>query len=308
MLLVQYLGFIPSIPGGKESFVTSSAINNYVRLKIMPAPVKRKYYRVHIAYLIMILTMKQSISISDVQKILPADSSEDCVRSVYEAYSEKFRQLALFFNQQVQSAATDIRTPSGNEEGAVGAAGHRVRTHRRVLQNSGGEADPPVRRRYGGRSGRRAAPGVTPSPPPPPPRRRRQRSVCALMQGNPLFYRYHPPQPTPESIRTDMTALPPGKAMEDKWFVGFYDGDCLIAVMDPILNYPAADTAFIGLFMTAHDRQGCGLGSRILRDCIARLAAAGYHRLRLAVDEGNPQSLAFWTKNGFVLTGEVHPP
>ena len=102
VLLVQYLSFIPSIPGGKESFVTSSAINNYVRLKIMPAPVKRKYYRVHIAYLIMILTMK------------------DCVRSVYEAYSEKFRQLALFFNQQVQSAATDIRTPSGNEEGAVG--------------------------------------------------------------------------------------------------------------------------------------------------------------------------------------------
>ena len=112
--------------------------------------------------------------------------------------------------------------------------------------------------------------------------------VCALMQGNPLFYRYHPPQPTPESIRTGMTALPPGKAMEDKWFVGFYDGDCLIAVMDLILNYPAADTAFIGLFMT-------------------RLSAAGYHRLRLAVDEGNPQSLAFWTKNGFVLTGEVHP-
>lgn len=39
----------------------------------------------------------------------------------------------------------------------------------------------------------------------------------------------------------------------------------------------------------------------------ARLSAAGYHRLRLAVDEGNPQSLAFWTKNGFTLTGEVHP-
>ena len=152
VLLVQYLGFIPSIPGGKESFVTSSAINNYVRLKIMPAPVKRKYYRVHIAYLIMILTMKQSISISDVQKILPADSSEDCVRSVYEAYSEKFRQLALFFNQQVQSAATDIRLRGRG--GGRGAAGHRVRTHRRVLQNSGGEADPPVRRRYGGRSGR----------------------------------------------------------------------------------------------------------------------------------------------------------
>ena len=64
VLLAQYLNFIPAMPGGKESFVTSSTINNYVRLKIMPAPVKRKYFRVHIAYLIMILTMKQSISIS----------------------------------------------------------------------------------------------------------------------------------------------------------------------------------------------------------------------------------------------------
>ena len=26
-----------------------------------------------------------------------------------------------------------------------------------------------------------------------------------------------------------------------------------------------------------------------------------------ALMQGNPQSLAFWTKNGFTLTGEVHP-
>ena len=45
VLLAQYLNFIPAMPGGKESFVTSSTINNYVRLKIMPAPVKRKYFR-----------------------------------------------------------------------------------------------------------------------------------------------------------------------------------------------------------------------------------------------------------------------
>lgn len=63
----------------------------------MPAPVKRKYHRVHIAYLVMILTMKQSLSISDVQKVIPPmDSSEDEVLSVYEDYSEKFRRLALF--------------------------------------------------------------------------------------------------------------------------------------------------------------------------------------------------------------------
>lgn len=119
VLLAQYLTFIPAMPGGKESFVTSSTINNYVRLKIMPAPVKRKYFRIHIAYLIMILTMKQSINISDVQKIIPSDIPEEEVRAVYEDYSAKFRHIGLFFNQQVQDAAADIRSPDQSSEGAV---------------------------------------------------------------------------------------------------------------------------------------------------------------------------------------------
>ena len=120
VLLEQYLRFIPTPAGAKEHIVTSATINNYVRLKIMPAPVKRKYHRVHIAYLVMILTMKQSLSISDVQKVIPPmDSSEDEVLSVYEDYSEKFRRLALFFNQQVQSAAEGVRSTEQSSDNAV---------------------------------------------------------------------------------------------------------------------------------------------------------------------------------------------
>lgn len=120
VLLEQYLSFIPTPARAKEHIVTSATINNYVRLKIMPAPVKRKYHRVHIAYLVMILTMKQSLSISDVQKVIPPmDSSEDEVLSVYEDYSEKFRRLALFFNQQVQSAAEGVRSTEQSSDNAV---------------------------------------------------------------------------------------------------------------------------------------------------------------------------------------------
>ena len=120
VLLEQYLSFIPTPAGAKEHIVTSATINNYVRLKIMPAPVKRKYHRVHIAYLVMILTMKQRLSISDVQKVIPPmDSSEDEVLSVYEDYSEKFRRLALFFNQQVQSAAEGVRSTEQSSDNAV---------------------------------------------------------------------------------------------------------------------------------------------------------------------------------------------
>ena len=37
--------------------------------------------------------------------------------------------------------------------------------------------------------------------------------------------------------------------MEDKYYLGFFAGDELVAVMDLILNYPKADIAFIGFFM-----------------------------------------------------------
>ena len=48
----------------------------------------------------------------------------------------------------------------------------------------------------------------------------------------------------------DMNALPPNKEMCDKYYLGFYDGEKLIAVMDFIMAYPDELTAFIGFFMT----------------------------------------------------------
>lgn len=116
-LLEEYLSFIPN--DNKNKFVTASTINNYVRLKIMPAPIKRKYYRIHIAYLIFILVLKQSLSINDVQKLVPLDISDEQIRAIYNNYSEKFRHLALFFNQQVQSAANDILSSSPDSDNAV---------------------------------------------------------------------------------------------------------------------------------------------------------------------------------------------
>ena len=47
--------------------------------------------------------------------------------------------------------------------------------------------------------------------------------------------------------------------------------------------------------------------SRILRDTEAALRAAGFRELRLAVDKGNPQSWAFWTKNGYARYGPEKP-
>lgn len=86
-LLSQYLGYLPySEEKGNESFITSNAINNYVRLGAMPAPVKKKYYKNHIAYLIMICVLKPSLSISDIGQLIPADLSEEQLLVKYNKF------------------------------------------------------------------------------------------------------------------------------------------------------------------------------------------------------------------------------
>ena len=52
-LLKGYLDYMP--PELKEEqIITGAAINNYVRRGYLPMPVKKRYYRIHIAHLIMI--------------------------------------------------------------------------------------------------------------------------------------------------------------------------------------------------------------------------------------------------------------
>ena len=105
----------------------------------------------------------------------------------------------------------------------------------------------------------------------------------------------------------DVTALPPEKCAEDKHYLGFFDRETLVAVLDLIERYPQDDTAYIGFFMTKKERQGYGLGSTFIGELMDELRRERFRKVRLAVDRGNPQSKAFWEKNGFALTGEEFP-
>ena len=131
-------------------------------------------------------------------------------------------------------------------------------------------------------------------------------SILRLCCNNKIFYQFHPPLPTKESIIEDMEALPPGKTYEDKFYIGFWQEENLTAVMDLILGYPSEDVAFIGFFMVDISVQGHGVGSGIISDILKDLKLRGYQEVQLGIDRGNPQSEAFWTKNGFVKTGREY--
>lgn len=117
-LLRGYLDYMP--PELKEEdVVTSSAINNYVRRGIMPGPQKKKYYRTHIACLLMICTLKQSLNMNMIMTILPKGNNEEQVRLTYDSFAQRHAMAAEYFVEQVRSAAGELLDHADSSATAV---------------------------------------------------------------------------------------------------------------------------------------------------------------------------------------------
>ena len=127
--------------------------------------------------------------------------------------------------------------------------------------------------------------------------------IVSLCSENKQYYKYCPPLVTHESIQADMKALPPDKDYSDKYYVGYFDGDKLIAVLDLIMAYPNEKTAFVGFFMTDVSGQNKGMGSSLVSELGDYLHGIGVKSIRLGWVDGNPQAEHFWLKNGFAPTG-----
>jgi len=130
--------------------------------------------------------------------------------------------------------------------------------------------------------------------------------IYEVLKANTIFYQFHPPMVTVESILEDMEALPPNKGYEDKYYIGFFDEGTLVAVMDIIEHYPNPGTALLGFFAMNTNLQGQGIGTEIISGSTDHLAQVGFKKVRLGIDKGNPQSKAFWLKNNFSFTGEEY--
>ncbi len=117
-LLMEYLDYMP--PELKEEqVITGAAINNYVRRGFLPGPKKKRYYRLHIACLIMICTLKQSLNMSMIQKLLPAGEDEQSIREAYESFVQRHRLTARYFVDQVRLAGAVILDHADTREPAV---------------------------------------------------------------------------------------------------------------------------------------------------------------------------------------------
>ena len=105
-LVNQYLGFFVYDPT-EEKLLTPSMVNNYVKLRLIPAPVRKKYARKHIALLLMICTFKQSLSMAAMAEMLPQDD-EELIHQEYVRFTASYLRISRYVVQQAKASAAPI--------------------------------------------------------------------------------------------------------------------------------------------------------------------------------------------------------
>lgn len=128
--------------------------------------------------------------------------------------------------------------------------------------------------------------------------------VYALCKSNQKYYEYMNAAPTIESLTQIISRVPEGAGTENKLFVGFYDNERLVSVLELIVGYPEDNDAFIGWFMVDGNLQNQGIGSQIFADVRASMTSQGYDYLSLYCEKENAEAIAFWRSQGFNIDKE----
>lgn len=94
VLLEEYLAAF--VIDSKDKIITPAMINNYVKHGVIPAPIKKKYNRTHLVYLIIISLMKQVISINLIKDMIEEQLKESNIEELLDIFTEKYLG---FFNE-----------------------------------------------------------------------------------------------------------------------------------------------------------------------------------------------------------------
>ena len=90
-LTARYLDGLPNLADSK---LTASMINNYVKVKLIPAPQGKRYSRRHIAYLLLICLLKPVLPIAAIQLIFSTVQGGGDEKAFYDRFCELYRQAS----------------------------------------------------------------------------------------------------------------------------------------------------------------------------------------------------------------------
>ena len=107
-LVERYLGSSFSRDG---KGLTAAMVNNYVKMKVLPPPVRKRYTRSHLVYLLVLCTLKPVLPLRDISLVLHSELE----RLGEEVFYRKFREGMQHISELVAgSCASDEAVPDLN--------------------------------------------------------------------------------------------------------------------------------------------------------------------------------------------------
>lgn len=104
--------YLDGYPGRKG--LTAAMVNNYVKLGVMPPPVKKRYTRLHLAYLIVICVLKASLPIDSIKRMAAEATSPGEESRFYDGFCDAVEQSV---REAAEAAIEQLR--AGGPESAL---------------------------------------------------------------------------------------------------------------------------------------------------------------------------------------------
>ena len=93
--------YLAPLKAEDEKAITSTMVNNYVKQKLVKPSVKKKYTRLHLAYLIVVFILKKVYSIQEIVELISLQIHTFPVESSYNVFCDVFEKtLIQVFSQQ----------------------------------------------------------------------------------------------------------------------------------------------------------------------------------------------------------------
>ncbi len=109
-LTARYLGAWPAFD---RKGLTSSMVNNYVTMEVLPKPVKKRYSRRHLAQLLVICVLKNSLPIASVRALLRREMPEGREEAFYDGFCACFERAGAEASRLVQAGEEGVSPALG---------------------------------------------------------------------------------------------------------------------------------------------------------------------------------------------------
>ncbi|KAF1302430.1 DUF1836 domain-containing protein [Enterococcus saccharolyticus] len=104
----------PIIQSEKHPLLTASMVNNYVKKGLIPPPVKKRYTKRHVAFLVAITLLKQVLTISEIKEGILFQGHVIGIRQAYNLFCEEqekaIQHVCLYATGKSVSAEESIPT------------------------------------------------------------------------------------------------------------------------------------------------------------------------------------------------------